>query len=78
MAKSMHKKCFHNTFEVVETPIEQSICLDWVDDALSFVPKVLVHGKEVKDRVEDQRTQILKKEKCAIGNLWAEVLEHYC
>lgn len=66
MAEAMDKKCFHNTFKVMETPIVHGIGLHRVGDSFSFIAKILIDREVVEDRVEDQRTQILKEEKCAI------------
>lgn len=66
MAEAMDKESFQNTFKVMETPIEQGICLHWVDDSLAFVTKILVDREIIEDWVEDQRTQILPEEKCSI------------
>lgn len=76
MAETVHKKCFHNSFEVVETPAVQSTSLYRVDDALPFVAKVTVHRKEVKDGIEDQGTEVLPEEKSTVRNLWSKVLEY--
>lgn len=66
MAEAMDKKCFHNAFEVMETPIVHGICLHRVDDSFPFITKILIDGEVVEDWVEDQRTQILPEEKCAV------------
>lgn len=76
MAETVHEKCLHNSFEVVETPVVQSISLYWVDDALPSVAKVAVHRKEVKDGIEDQGTEVLPEEKSTVRNLWSKVLEY--
>ena len=48
-----------------------------VDDTLPFITKELVHREVVEDGIEDQRTQVLKEEKCTIRYLGTQVLEHY-
>lgn len=77
VAEPMHKKCFHNAFEVVETPVVHCIGLDRVDDTLSFVAKELVQRKVVEEGKDDQRTQVFPEEEYTVGNLRAKVLEHY-
>jgi len=76
MAKSVHKKCFHDAFEIVEAPVVQCICLNWVDDSLPLVAKKLVDWEVVKNRIEHQRTQVFTEKECAVGNLWTQVLEN--
>lgn len=70
MAETVYEKGFHNTFKVVETPVIQGICLNWVNDTLPLVAKKLVYGEVIEDRIENQRTQVFKKEKSAILDLW--------
>lgn len=77
MAEAVHKEGLHDTFEVVETPVIQGISLDRVDYTLFFVAKILVDREVVKDRIEQQRPQIFKEEKCAILDLWTQILENY-
>lgn len=48
-----------------------------MDDSLPFVAKELVDREVIKDGTKEQRTQVFKEEKCAMGNLCAQVLEHY-
>lgn len=69
MTEPMHKKSLHNAFEVVETPVVHCICLDWVDDTLSFVAEKLIHWKVVKERIDDQGTQVFPEKERAVGNL---------
>lgn len=71
MAETVHKKGLHDTFKVVETPVIHGICLNWVNDALVFVAKELIYGEVIEDRIENQRTQVLKEEKSAILDLRA-------
>lgn len=71
MAEAMHKKCFQNSFGVMETPIVHGICLHRVDDTFAFVAEILVdNGEVVEDWIEKQRPQILKEEKRTVRNLW--------
>lgn len=77
MTKPMHKKGFHDTFEVVEAPVVQGIRLNWVDETLPFITEVLVNREEVEDGIYEKRTQVLPEEKCPIGDLWTQILEHY-
>lgn len=69
MTEAMYKKGLHDSFEIVETPVITSICLNWVYDTFLFVTKVLINREVVKDGVDDQRSQILAKEKSTIRNL---------
>lgn len=78
MAETMDKKCFHDTFEVVEAPVVQGISLYGVDDTLPFKSKVLVYREEVEDWIDEKRTQVFPKEQYRIWNLGTQVLEHYC
>lgn len=48
-----------------------------MNDTLPFIAKELIDREVVKNGIENQRTQVLKEEKCTIGNLWTQVLEHY-
>jgi hypothetical protein len=75
MAKPVHKKCFHDAFEIVEAPVVQCICLNWVHDMLSLVAQKLVDWEVVKKRIKHQRTQVFKEKECAVGNLRTQVLE---
>uniref|UniRef100_A0A2P2JAE9 3-oxo-5-alpha-steroid 4-dehydrogenase family protein n=1 Tax=Rhizophora mucronata TaxID=61149 RepID=A0A2P2JAE9_RHIMU len=77
MAKSVHKKCFHDTFEVVKAPVVQSISLNRTDDSFALIAKELVHREVVEDGVKDQRTQVFPEKKCLIGDLGAQVFENY-
>lgn len=77
MAKTVHKKGFHNSFEVVETPVVQCVCLNWVNDTLSLVAKKLVNREVVEYRIENQRTQVFPEEKSAILNLGSQILENH-
>lgn len=70
MAKAMHKKCFENSFRVMETPIVQGICLHRVDDTFSLVAKILVDREVIENWIEKQRSQILAEEKRTVRNLW--------
>lgn len=77
MAEAMYKKCFHDSFEIVKTPVITSICLNWVYDTFLFVAKVLINREVEKDGVDYQRTQVLKKEESTVRNLGPQVLKHY-
>lgn len=73
----MHKKSFHNTFEVMEAPVVQGICLNRVDDTLPSITKVLIYWKVVEYWIYNQRPQIFPEEECAVGDLWTQVFEYY-
>lgn len=77
MAEAMHKKCLHNTLEVVETPVVHCICLNWVNNALSFVAEEFINRKVVEDWVDKEGTQVFEKEERAVGNLWSQVLKYH-
>lgn len=77
MAEAMHKKSFHDTFEIVKTPVITSICLNWVHDTFLFVAEVAINRQVVKDGVDNQRTQVFKKEKSTVRNLGPQVLKHH-
>lgn len=76
MAEAMHKKCFQNSFGIMETPVVQGICLHRVDHTFTFVTKILVDREIIEDWIEKQRSQILAEEKCPVRNLWAQILEY--
>lgn len=76
VAEPMNKKCFHNAFEVVETPVVHRIGLDGVHDTVTFITEVFIHRKVVKERIDNQRTQVFPEEEYTVGNLRAKVLEH--
>ena len=75
MAEPMDEKCFHDSFEVVKTPVVHCIRLNRMDDTFGLVAEELIDREVVKDGVEDQGAQVFKKEESAIRNLWTQVLE---
>lgn len=77
MAKPMHKKSFRNTFEVMEAPVAQGICLNRVDDMPPSITEVLIYWKVVEYWIDYQRPQILPEEECTVGDLWTQVFEYY-
>ena len=75
VAEPMDEKCFHDSFEVVKTPVVHCIRLNRMDDTFGLVAEELIDREVVKDGVEDQGAQVFKKEESAIRNLWTQVLE---
>jgi len=77
MAKAMHKKGLHNTFEIMETPVVAGIFLNWVFNIFPFVAKELIDREVVENGVDDQRTQVFPEKESTIRNLWAQVLKYH-
>lgn len=77
MAEAMHKKCFQNSFGIMETPVVQGISLHRVDATFTFVTEIFIDSRDViEDWIEKQRSQILAEKKRTVRNLWAQVLEY--
>lgn len=62
MAEPMHEKCFHDSLKIVKAPVVHRICLNRMDDTFCIVAEELIYREVVKDGVEDQGTQVFKKE----------------
>ena len=69
MAETVHKECLHDPLEVVEAPVVHGVGLNRVDDPFSLVPEVFVDGQIIEHGVDDERTQVLKEEQCAVVDL---------
>lgn len=66
MAKAMHKESLHDTFEIMEAPVVQSICLNRVIDTFSLVTKERVHRKVVEHGIDKQGAKVFEKEQGTI------------
>ena len=77
MAESMDEKGLKDPLQIVETPIDSGVCLDRLYDAMLWKSYIFVDGKKVEDRVYEERTQILKEEKCRILDLRTEVFQYH-
>lgn len=75
VAEPMDEKCFHDSFEIVKTPVVHCVSLNRMDNTFCLVAKELIYREVVKDGVEDQWTQVFKEKEGTIRNLWAQILE---
>lgn len=76
MTEPVNEERLQDAFGVVQGPVVQSIRLDRVNNAFSFVTEEFVDREVVEDWIEYQRPQVFKEEECTIRNLWTQVLEH--
>lgn len=70
MTETVHEKGFHDTFEVVKTPVIKGICLSGMNRTVLLVAEKLVDWEVIEDGIEKQRPQVLEEEKSAILDLW--------
>lgn len=55
MTETVHEKGFHDTFEVVKTPVIKGICLSGMNGTLLLVAEKLVDWEVIEDGIEKQR-----------------------
>lgn len=78
MAESMDEESLHDALEVMEAPVIHGVGLDGMNQSLLLITKIFVNLKEVKDGIDDQRTQVFTKEECSVRHLWTQILENNC